>query len=347
MRIAVIGGGIFGTTAAIHAARAGHAVELFEENAQLLSAASTINQYRLHRGYHYPRSPETARSCIEAQASFRDEYADAIVGDLRHFYGIAKRGSLISSAQFAAFCEKLGLPQRAISVPDVIDPAHADAFEVFEASIDPDALLSLVTKKLAESGVHVHLGARADAANTGTFDKVILAAYASGNRALAAAGAAPREYQFEVCEKPVVTLPREFGLTDIVILDGPFMSVGPKGRNGTYVLGHVTHAIHATNVGLEPQVPAALRDCLNNGVIANPRVTNFERFIESGAAFIPPLAQARHIGSMYTVRAVLPGCEDTDERPTLVQRAGNRAINIFSGKIVNCVEAARRALALI
>src|SRR6266404_5488815 len=78
-RIAVVGGGIFGTTAAIHLARAGHNVELFEQGPTLLGGASHKNQYRLHRGYHYPRSKETAISCRDDVVSFNDEYQKAVV----------------------------------------------------------------------------------------------------------------------------------------------------------------------------------------------------------------------------------------------------------------------------
>lgn len=347
MRVAVVGGGIFGTTAAIHAARAGHTVHLVEAATRLLSAASWVNQYRLHRGYHYPRSPETAQSCSAEQASFAEDYAEAIVTDVRHLYGVARQGSLVSAAQFVAFCRDQSLPLRPATSPELINPVLADTFEASEASIDPDILLRLVPQRLAESGVQVHLGVRAGAPTLDAFDKIIVAAYAGNGEVLKALGHAPQTYQFEVCEKPVVNLPPQFGATDIVILDGPFMSVGPMGRTGAYVLGHVTHAIHATNVGAEADVPAALRDCLDQGTIRNPKLTNFSKFIAAGAPFIPALADAVHIGSMYTVRAVLPDREDTDERPTLVTRVGDRLITIFSGKIVNCVAAARAAVALI
>src|ERR1043166_827802 len=95
-RVAVVGGGIFGATAAIHAARLGNDVHLFEKQNDLLQAASRINQYRLHRGYHYPRSLDTATSCRDAEHSFRDEYGDAIMSDSRHLYGIAREGSRVS-----------------------------------------------------------------------------------------------------------------------------------------------------------------------------------------------------------------------------------------------------------
>ena len=56
MRIAVVGGGIFGVSAAVKLARAGHQADLFEKQRDILCAASGINQYRIHRGYHYPRN---------------------------------------------------------------------------------------------------------------------------------------------------------------------------------------------------------------------------------------------------------------------------------------------------
>ena len=66
MRIAIVGGGIFGITASIILAK-NHQVELFEKNNELLQSASGSNQYRIHRGYHYPRSPDTVKDIIESE----------------------------------------------------------------------------------------------------------------------------------------------------------------------------------------------------------------------------------------------------------------------------------------
>ena len=346
-RVAVIGAGIFGSTVAIHAARRGHEVHLFEKENQLLQAASRINQYRLHSGYHYPRSPDTAESCRHAEASFHLEYGDAIIRHVRHFYGVAKIGSKVSLVEFLSFCRAHGLPYERVEVPQLINPDVADVIEVTEASFDFDAIFLLVNAKLRQSGVFVHLGARFEGRMAKNFDKIILTSYSSNNELLADLGIAEEEYQYEVCEKPVVTLPRSFGNTDIVIIDGPFMSVGPMGRTGRYVLGHVEHAIHHSNIGLRPDIPADIQPYLNKGIIKDPPLTRMEDFIKSGSAFIPALRLAAHAGSMYTIRAVLPYRDATDERPTLVERVGTTIIKIFSGKISTCVEAARIACELI
>ena len=69
MKIGIIGGGIFGVTIAIRLAKS-HTVEIFEKNDYILKAGSDINQCRIHRGYHYPRSDTTAKELLESQEDF-------------------------------------------------------------------------------------------------------------------------------------------------------------------------------------------------------------------------------------------------------------------------------------
>ena len=73
MKIAIIGGGIFGVTTAIRLSR-NHDVDLFEQNSDILQSASGINQYRLHRGYHYPRSTDTAISAKNSELFFKNDF---------------------------------------------------------------------------------------------------------------------------------------------------------------------------------------------------------------------------------------------------------------------------------
>ncbi len=84
IRVAVIGGGIFGVTIAVRLASKGYLVDLFEEKSELLQCASGINQHRFHRGYHYPRSVETARQAKCSEAAFRQEYGQAVIDKNRH-----------------------------------------------------------------------------------------------------------------------------------------------------------------------------------------------------------------------------------------------------------------------
>ena len=80
MKIAVVGGGIFGVTVAWLLAKSNCEVDMYEKESDILLAASGINQYRLHKGYHYPRSKETALLSIEGEKSFQREYSKALLG---------------------------------------------------------------------------------------------------------------------------------------------------------------------------------------------------------------------------------------------------------------------------
>ncbi|MDO8514710.1 MAG: FAD-dependent oxidoreductase [bacterium] len=346
-RVAIVGGGIFGATAALYAARAGHEVHLFEKEGDLLQAASGINQYRLHRGYHYPRSSDTAQSAKHADNSFRAEYGEAVIQNGRHIYAIAKEGSLVGPDAFLAFCREQGLSVREIAPAPLLAPETvALVVEGQESWMDPEALRRIVREKLKNAGVTLHLNTIAKPETFKPFDKVILATYAHLNELIPPEIGITQEYQYEVCEKPVVRLS---GLenTGIVVLDGPFMCVDPWGKSSFHVLGNVVHAIHATNIGATPIIPETLAPSLDRGLIKKPPITKFKDFIDSGARYIPLLANAEHIGSLFTIRTVLPRLEKTDARPTIVTELSERFIRIFSGKIGNCVEAAKEVVDLI
>ena len=86
-KVLIVGGGIFGTTAAISLANNGYNVELHEELDDIMKCATGINQYRLHKGYHYPRSKQTAIECKKGLKTFKRKYNSSVLnGDIEHFY---------------------------------------------------------------------------------------------------------------------------------------------------------------------------------------------------------------------------------------------------------------------
>lgn len=347
MKIAVVGAGIFGTTAAIKLAQAGHEVELFERNGDILSAASGINQYRLHRGYHYPRSKETALSSKHSEESFRSEYRDAVIDHNEHYYVLAKERSLVSGKDFLNFCRECELEHEEVDLEHV----HAHMADLIirgkESIIDPIKLREIVKKKIKEEEIKVFLNHTFNSDDIDGYDTIVNATYANSNWVLEKYPKARRLYQFELCEKPVLKLPDNFKNKSIVVLDGPFFCIDPYSDTSYHVMGNVVHAIHASNVGLYPKIPKKFESVMNRGIVENPPITNIDKFIEAAVEFMPELRNAKHIGSMYTIRTVFPNVEHTDERPTLVTRINDKIINVFSGKIGNCVEAANEVVRLL
>jgi hypothetical protein len=347
IRIAVIGAGIFGSSAAIALARKGYAVDLYEKENRILAAASGLNQYRLHRGYHYPRSIETALSSKKAEVDFMREYEDAIHDTSNHYYAIASEHSLITGRDFLEFCEKCDLEYEETSL-EVLDPSSVQTVvKVKEKVFDPFALKQIVQDKITDSGVRLLINQEFRKEHLDAYDIVVNCSYAHLNAALDSTRGHAREYQYELCEKPVLRLPSDFKNISIVIMDGPFTCIDPLGDTGLHVMGNVVHAIHETNIGLSPVIPEKFSHLLNKGIISHPLITNIKHFLQAASVFMPKISDADHVGSMFTIRTVLPKVEKTDERPTFVYRVDEKIINVFSGKIGNCIEAADRIVKLV
>lgn len=340
----VIGGGIFGCTSAITLSNNGYTVDLLEKENDLMKGASSINQYRLHKGYHYPRSKNTAKECIEGIRQFERKYEPCVVkSPIEHLYGIAEKNSLINADQYKSFLHDMNLSfeeQRPL-------PGCQLTISANERLFDPSVLRYIVSQKLYASGVDIHLKTEVKDLNEykSDYDVIVIATYSMLNQLLTK----KKEYQFEVCEKPVVKLPKVFHNKSIVIMDGPFACLDPYEFEGQFVLGNVVHAIHETNVGTEPIVnDKKLRSYLNRGLIRNPEITNIDKFIESGKTFFgEEFADLEHVGSMYTIRTVLKNRDHDDARPTLVAHEEDNVYSIFSGKIDTCVSAANELVEMI
>jgi len=345
--VAVIGAGIFGANAALELRAAGFDVTLFDKASDIMQAASGINQYRMHRGYHYPRSSDTIRSCMEATPLFEEVFKEAIMAQHAHYYAIAKVGSKVNGEAYLTILREHNLPYT-VETPPHIAPEMVDVIVRGEEHLyDPAMLRRIVAERIAREGVVLKLNTEVHVDELDAFDYVVVATYAYFNSAIKNREALHRDYQYEVCEKPVVEMPESLRGISTVIMDGPFMCFDPLGDTGYAVLGHVEHAIHKRSFGAHPEVPEALAPFLNKGVVENPTVTNFASFIEAGSKFIPALKDARHVGSMYTIRTVLPKVDATDERPTIIESLDHRVFTIYSGKVGNSVQAARDVVGMI
>ena len=343
-KIAVVGGGIFGCTTAWKLAKNGYNVTLFEKNNDIITQASNINQYRLHRGYHYPRSTETAIQSQWGEKSFIKEYGDSIVnGDIEHYYCIAKEDSLVSADEYKDFLNNINLSYEEKKLDFIYKNVVDLTVKVNEYLFDPNKLKQICWDKLEKYNVDVRLNQ--NDFESKSFDYVINATYSNLNKFLPIKF--QRDYQFELCEKPVIELPKQYKNTSVVIMDGPFMCIDPLGDSGLHVMGNVVHAIHSTNVGRFPEYDEKFDELLNKGIVENPSITNIDKFIESAKTFFVDIDKAKHIGSMFTFRTVLPNRDKDDARPTLVENPTDKIFNVFSGKIGTCVSSAEKLMECI
>ena len=344
-KIAVVGGGIFGCTTAWKLAKEGYDVTLYEKNNDIISQASYVNQYRLHRGYHYPRSKDTAIQSQWGEYGFLQEYGKAIVnGDVKHYYVIANEDSKVSSKQYIEFLNDLHLEYKKDKLNIIDKDSVSLVVKVKELLFDPEKLKKICWNKLNEYNVDVMLDTEYISSSE-NYNYVINSTYANLNQLTTKDK--QKDYQFELCEKPVVKLPKQYKNKSVVIMDGPFMCIDPLGDTGLHVMGNVVHAIHSTNVGKFPKYDEKFDELLNKGIVKNPSITNIDKFIDSAKKFFIDIDKSEHIGSMYTIRTVLPNKDKDDARPTLVEKPDDKTFTIFSGKIGTCVSAAEEILEYI
>ena len=339
-KCAVIGGGVFGSVIAAKMTDLGLETHLFESTDRLFSAASGINQYRLHRGYHYPRSMQTALEVKNESVSFLKKFPVS-VKPKTSIYAIARLDSLLSADQYETFMREAGLEYETIAdvlfTPGLIERV----FSVNESLFDADQLRRLIENELSKKSVIMHLSHPMREVELEAFEYSVIATYAKSNELLSLSE--KRQYQFEVCEKPIVKLDKKFYKLSIVVMDGQFFCLDPLGQSDLHVLGNVEHAIHSSNTGIEPNVANHLKKWLNQGIIPAHDIqefTNFPKFEQQIREYLVEPGEITHIGSMFTVRTVLPRHEHDDARPTVISRLGKNKYAVLSGKIVAAVDTA-------
>ena len=337
----VVGGGIFGSTAAVSLANNGYDVEIHEKQSDIMMCASNINQYRLHKGYHYPRSSDTALECNKGLKTFKRKYEQSVLnGSIEHYYCIASEDSLISSEEYLEFLDEHRLNYKIVDSIKNTDLTVKVEEELFDSQV----LRQSVKKKLFANNINIKINHESDKKSFNLYDVIVFATYSNINQYLNK----KINYQFEVCEKPVVKLSDRYKNKSIVVMDGPFMCLDPYGTTDYHVLGNVVHAIHETNIGTAPIIKnKKLSDYINKGIIYQPDITNIDKFIETGERFFDDFSNLEHIGSMFTVRAVLKDREHDDARPTLVEKHGDNMFTLFSGKIDTCVDASNELIKMI
>ena len=335
----VVGGGIFGCSSAIGLSKLGYQVDLVERNKDIMQEASSINQYRIHRGYHYPRSDETVSQCQDSFRDFEKMFQGALVGKKylqNSFYAIAAEDSKVSSDEYIEFLERnnLNYKKTQIGLKNI-----SLTVEVQENLFDPFKLKSILEERMFSLGVDVRKGYKATKKDFKNYHGGVIATYANQGYW----DDEDKIYQFELCEKPIAQLPAKYKGLSIVIMDGPFMCIDPYMETDFHVMGNVVHAIHSTNLGKEPKIPNEYIEVLNQGIIQPPKhLTKFDKFIKSAKKFFPNIEDSVHIGSMYTVRAVESNRDYDDARLTSEDKISDNFFKIFSGKVCTSISSSKR-----
>jgi FAD dependent oxidoreductase len=332
-KVAVAGAGIYGATVAIRLAEQGHSVRLFDPLG-IMRAASAINQFRVHAGYHYPRSVETIHETREARAEFIRAFEPAIVRNSRHYYAIPKEGSRTPPDSYERVMKEQGLPLK-FCRPEWMNFDFIDqCYEVDENIYDPDMLRELIEARVQALGIAFERREFATAMR-GEFDFVVWATYGLGpsRRAFKIA-------KFQVAEKMLIELPSELQHLALVVVDGPFTAFDPYGSSGRSLFGSAKNTNHWTTTDPDEPIPEPYSKILNRPEFRPVSFTRFEAMRADCCDSVPGAKDAKYIGSRFTIR-VVEDAPESDRRILYLRESAPGEIHIFSGKVVSAVKAAR------
>ncbi|MBI4454609.1 MAG: FAD-dependent oxidoreductase [Acidobacteria bacterium] len=372
--LAIIGGGIFGLTAAIEAAQLQVEVSVFDRNAEIVQGATKMNTGVIHLGYHYPRSMETVLQSKRGQVKFQSRFSDCIMSTFDKYYCVASEGSLTGARNYLEFCEQNQLPfsvefppdpflnkkkvELSIRVPEGVFDYRRLRERLLEQLRSFDNVSLLRRHEVVRASLSNHNRKALDFVCNATlmrreFDFVLNASYANTNFINSFFGAEPFDLQYELSEFIVISIPwhadHPIGVT---VMDGPFCSLNPFGFSNFYSIGHVDSTIRKRSIGHYPSFDCqespgnrcrwesgrrVLGDC--DLCDAKP-ATNYAELVGKSAIFFPILAQCRHERSYFVMRCVLANRDHDDARPTLVQYMGSGVWTVFGGKVDTSLDAA-------
>lgn len=346
MRILIIGGGIFGTSAATIIADKGNQIDLVEAEHDIMQLASRINHNRIHLGYHYLRSIQTAEQSIEGLLSFLFNYGQAVVHQLPNYYAIAKEGSKTTPAEFIDFCENVGIgydneyPDKRFLNPDKIE----ECFKVPEPVWDYEKLRKIIKLNLKKANINLMLNTACTGLKLladGTFeanlngrivgyDVVINASYSNLNKINSYLGVGQKRLLFENVLIPVFKYKTPaMGLT---VMDGPFCSVMPRGGvKNEFLLYNVKESIIQSELSINR--PAFADDPDTDKKTA-------DNVYQQSALFMPFLSTAELAGYNKTTRVVYENSDDARITELYTFPEIKNYFSILSGKVTTCIQVA-------
>ncbi|KKK39869.1 amino acid oxidase [Mesobacillus campisalis] len=354
----IFGSGIFGMYAALLLAKKNHHVALIDIEDSPFKRASYINQARIHKGYHYPRSISTAiRSSLNYQR-FCNDFSFAINNKFSKIYGISEADSLVSPTQFEKFCDYIDIPLKSIKPEIYFNKKRVEAaFETEEFSFDSAKIRDWFIEELKQIK-HVSLLwglnlIEAEVVNSRyklsfnddlsiTTPAVLNATYASTNSILDKFNLSFIPLKYELCEM-ILVQPNQFlenvGLT---IMDGPFLSVMPFGLTGFHSLSSVKYTPHCpSNEPLptfkcqdfrEDCTPADLKNC--NDCPVRP-LSSWPYMKQQANNYFNEHVDFTFVKPLFAIKTIISSSEIDDARPTLFQIHSESpfVMTILSGKV--------------
>lgn len=350
----IIGGGFYGAAIAIYLAkqRGLKRIVLVERESALLTRASYNNQARAHNGYHYPRSFTTAYRSRVNLPRFVHDWPEAVKQDFTKLYAIARRNSKVTAKQFVRFCKEIGakIEPADQSLRQLFEPRLIEeVFLVEEYAFDSSQLASWAESELRECGVEVRFETRVTAISQGdnALLKVVMrekcgsetevisryvfnCTYSGLNQFVGDFPGTRTNLKQEITEMALMQVPPALGNLGITVMDGPFFSMMPFPARELHTLSHVRYTPHLhwnDEQGVDPYQKLEKYE----------RETRVDRMVRDVGRYMPAIADAKYVESLFEVKTVLVKNEGDDGRPILFEKHPELpgCYSVLGGKIDN------------
>jgi hypothetical protein len=336
----IIGGGMFGLYAAHILSLKKARVAVLEKEKEILERASKINQARVHKGYHYPRSIETAQKTAACYYRFCNDFKFAMLSPFRQYYAISKKNSKTSADEYVKFCKKVGIPLREVGGSLFFQKSKIEAvFETEEACFNHAKLKEYFLNQFANNkcvdiyyqtfpiSQSISKSEYVLTLNSYSFQLqsplVVNATYSNVNIVNELFGFQGYEIKYELCELKLCKMRAGFVGIGLTVMDGPFFSFMPFGDGSIYSLSAVNFTPISTSY-TRPQDLEGLKGRHNSDQAEVLAKSYLKKDIEF-----------EYIRSIYEVKPILISSEEDDSRPTLitVHSRSPYFVSVLAGKI--------------
>lgn len=352
----IIGAGIFGLYAASLLIKQGQRVAIIDKSIRPFSRASAINQARVHNGYHYPRSCETAEKVAEYYNKFIREFDFAINDSFKQIYAIASKGSKTSAQEFINFCREVNIPLQKIN-PDLYfnNGSVEAAFLTRECGFNFAKIRDFLIEKIGNLANYyyntdIKAVEKRNPSYTVILDNdtclsaplVINASYSGINEVIDKFGQNFFDLKYELCEMVLCEVPKKFKNLGITVMDGDFFSIMPFGDSNLHVLTSVGHTPHSVSCDKFPifENHANKSICGMHGVseciVCSQNLKSaWNKMHALSQSFLRDNFKIEYKDSKFEIKAILKSSENNDSRPTIIKHHTSNPtfISVLSGKI--------------
>lgn len=355
----IIGAGIFGLYAASLLIKRGQSVAIIEKSIRPFSRASAINQARVHNGYHYPRSYETAEKVAGYYNRFIRDFNFAINNSFQQIYAIANSGSKTSARDFIDFCKKVNIPLKKIN-PDLYfkkDLVEA-AFLTQECSFDFAKIRDYLLSKINNSavfyyGTSIKTVKKENQSYTITLNNnlnlstpfVINASYAGINEVIDKFDQNFFDLKYELCEVVFCEVSKQFKNLGFTVMDGDFFSIMPFGSSKLHVLtsvGFTPHDVsynkllHFKNFKNETKQLICKMHGVSGCIICSQDLGSaWNKMYVLSKSFLKSDFKIKYKNSKFEIKPILKASKNDDSRPTIIKchTINPTFISVLAGKI--------------